>query len=322
MTRSTEEMFVAARNGDSVSLGRLLSMVEIGGPSARRVGELVFDNYRAAQIIGVTGAPGAGKSTLTSRLASAFRMRDKSVAIFAIDPSSTISGGAFLGDRLRMHEHINDSKVFIRSIATRGHLGGLPLATPEAIRLVETIGFDVILLETVGVGQIELDVAQLADTVVVVMNPGWGDDVQAAKSGLLEIADIFAVNKSDRPGVDQLLKELSYMLMLRQQPVGSWRIPLIRTVATRNEGIEELWTALNAHWSQQTSESLAASRSRRLWWGVCEIARTRVRDQQEVILQSDVGTSLRNQLETRQVSPWLAADLLLNELRALLAVQP
>src|SRR5665213_136722 len=317
MTRSTEEMFVAARNGDRVSLGRLLSVVEIAGPAARKVGELVFDNYRVAQIVGVTGSPGAGKSTLTSHLASAFRMRDKSVAIIAVDPSSTISGGAFLGDRLRMHEHINDSEVFIRSMATRGHLGGLPLAAPEAIRLVESVGFDVILLETVGVGQIELDVAQLADTVVVVMNPGWGDDVQAAKSGLLEIADIFAINKADRPGVDQLLKELSYMLMLRQQTEGSWQIPLIRTIATRNEGIEELWMSLNEHWSRQSSESLAASRSRRLWWEVCEIARARVRDQQEVILQSEVGTSLRSQLETRLVSPWVASDLLLHELRSL-----
>ena len=209
-----ESLLERARAGYRGSLARLLSLVERGGPDARAVGRRTHPLGGAAYTVGITGAPGAGKSTLTNALVRHIRAGAERVAVLAIDPSSPFTGGAILGDRVRMQDHTGDADVYIRSMATRGHLGGLSLATPEAIRALDATGWPWIVVETVGVGQVEVEVAGTADTRVVVVNPGWGDAVQANKAGLLEIADIFVINKADRPGVENTEKALKSMLDL------------------------------------------------------------------------------------------------------------
>src|SRR6478736_4065359 len=204
----------AARRGDRAALARLLSVVERGGEDARAVGRASFPHSGTGYTIGLTGAPGAGKSTLTSGLLGRIRADGDRVAVLAVDPSSPFSGGAILGDRVRMDEHALDDGVFIRSMASRGHLGGLALATPEAVRVIDATGIPWIVVETVGVGQVEVDVAGAADTTVVVLNPGWGDAVQANKAGLLEIADLFVINKADRAGADDTERDVHQMLEL------------------------------------------------------------------------------------------------------------
>src|SRR3954447_16744423 len=202
----------------------MLSIVERGGDDAQEVGRLAHPLGGGTYTVGLTGAPGAGKSTLTTRLVAALREAGDEVAVLAVDPSSPFTGGAILGDRVRMQEHALDSGVFIRSMATRGHLGGLALATPQAVRVLDAIGFEWVVIETVGVGQVEVEVAGAADTTVVVVNPGWGDAVQAAKAGLLEIADVFVVNKADRIGANQTVHDLESMMDLTD--TGRWRPPV------------------------------------------------------------------------------------------------
>lgn len=201
-----------------------------------------------AHVIGLTGSPGVGKSTTTAALISAFRQAGRRVAVLAVDPSSPFSGGALLGDRIRMEEHATDPDVFLRSIASRGHLGGLSSATPQALRVLDAAGFDVVLVETVGVGQSEVEVAARADTTVVIVAPGMGDGVQAAKAGILEIGDVFVVNKADRDGADDTVRELRHMIQLgnRERSV-DWRTPVVRAVASRGDGIPELVESLAAH---------------------------------------------------------------------------
>src|SRR3954464_15175287 len=198
-----------------------------------------------AWVIGLTGSPGVGKSTSTSGLLARIRRDGERVGVLAVDPSSPFSGGAILGDRVRMDEHALDEGVFIRSMASRGHLGGLALATPEAVRVLDASGLPWIVVETVGVGQVEVDVAGAADTTVVVVNPGWGDGVQANKAGLMEIADLFVVNKADRDGVAETIRDLELMLDLSGH--SDWRPKIVQTVATRGEGIDELWDAIGEH---------------------------------------------------------------------------
>ncbi|MFP5377129.1 MAG: methylmalonyl Co-A mutase-associated GTPase MeaB, partial [Acidimicrobiia bacterium] len=213
MTRGDPAALLAdAVGGSRRALARLITLVEHGGDEARAVGRLTYRRGGAAYTIGVTGAPGAGKSTLTDRLVAHARSLGRQVAVLAVDPSSPFSGGAILGDRVRMQGHAGDPGVFIRSMATRGHLGGLALATPEAVRVLDACGFPLVLVETVGVGQVEVEVAGRADTTVVVVNPGWGDAVQANKAGLLEVADVLVVNKADRPGAAQVDRDLRAML--------------------------------------------------------------------------------------------------------------
>ena len=230
--RRPVELFAAAAEGDRSAKARLLSLVERGGDGAVEVGRLAAPAAGDAATIGLTGAPGAGKSTLTSALIRHLRALGEEVAVLAVDPSSPFTGGAILGDRVRMQDHATDPGVFIRSMATRGHLGGLALATPEAIRLLDAMGHRWILVETVGVGQVEVEVAGKADTTVVVVNPGWGDSVQGAKAGLLEVADVFAINKADRPGVEDTRRDLTQMLELAAEtaPPGSagWSVPIVR----------------------------------------------------------------------------------------------
>ncbi|HMQ28548.1 MAG TPA: methylmalonyl Co-A mutase-associated GTPase MeaB, partial [Acidimicrobiales bacterium] len=235
MTRHPAKLLATAREGNRTALARLLSMVERGGADAREVGRLTHPLGGHARTVGLTGAPGAGKSTLTSALVGAIRRDGLDVAVLAIDPSSPFSGGAILGDRVRMGEHALDDGVFIRSMATRGHLGGLALATPEAIRVLDATGHERILVETVGVGQVEVEVASSADTTIVVVNPGWGDEVQAAKAGLMEIADVFVINKADRSGVADTRRDLEQMLALSPGRDG-WSPPIVETVAVDGRG--------------------------------------------------------------------------------------
>jgi LAO/AO transport system kinase len=222
-------------------------MVERGGAAAREVGAATFAPAAAVErVVGITGAPGAGKSTLTDRLVGRIRADGTRVGVLAIDPSSPFSGGAILGDRVRMQGHFLDEGVFIRSMATRGHLGGLALAAPEAIRVLAAVGLPVVLVETVGVGQVEVEVAGKADTTIVVVTPGWGDSVQANKAGLLEVADILVVNKADRDGAAQTRRDLEGMLDL-DTAMGAWRPPVLATSASTGEGVEALWAAVDDH---------------------------------------------------------------------------
>jgi LAO/AO transport system kinase len=231
-------------DGDRRAVARVISMIEDGDRRTRDVMDALHPHAGRAYSVGITGAPGAGKSSLTDRLVTRARREGESIAVLAIDPSSPFSGGALLGDRVRMQSHATDAGVFIRSMATRGHLGGLALATPEAMRALDAAGNDHIVVETVGVGQAEVEVADLCDATVVVVTPGWGDAVQAAKAGLMEIADVFVVNKADRDGVRDTVRQLRQML---EQSTGAWRPPIVPTVATRDEGIDELWDVLAKH---------------------------------------------------------------------------
>jgi LAO/AO transport system kinase len=259
--RDPAELFEAALDGDRAAIARLISLVEEGGEPAREVGRATYPRSGNAYTVGITGAPGAGKSTLTDGLISEVRSTDNEVGVLAVDPSSPFSGGAILGDRVRMQDHATDPGVFIRSMATRGHLGGLALATPEAIRVLDAMGRPWVLVETVGVGQVEVEIAGAADTTVVVVNPGWGDAVQANKAGLLEIADLFVINKADRPGAAETQRDLEFMLHV-SAPHG-WEPPILRTVASTGEGTAELWAAVADHRAYLEREGLLAERRAR-----------------------------------------------------------
>ncbi len=237
------ELLTRARDGDRVALARMLSLVE--GPNAGDVVRCIHGQTGDAHVVGFTGAPGAGKSTLVDATVAHLRQADTGVAILAVDPSSPFSGGAILGDRVRMSRHATDPGVFIRSMASRGSLGGLAVAAPNAVRVFDAAGHRLVLVETVGVGQVEIDIVEMADTVVVVVNPGWGDAIQASKAGLLEIADVFVVNKADRAGADDAVHDLNAMLDLA--PKTDWRPPVLRTVASAGEGIAGLWDAISDH---------------------------------------------------------------------------
>jgi LAO/AO transport system kinase len=308
--RSPQELFDAARAGDRAAMARLLSLIERGGESAREVGRLSYPLGGNAYTVGLTGAPGAGKSTLTSATIGHIRSLDREVAVLAIDPSSPFSGGAILGDRVRMQDHATDPGVFIRSMATRGHLGGLSLATPEAVRLLDALGHELVLIETVGVGQVEVEIAGKADTTVVVVNPGWGDSVQANKAGLMEIADIFVINKADRKGVDETRRDLEQMLELSQ--LGDWRPPIIPTVASQNDGIETFWGAVTEHREHITaSGELQKRRQRRLRDELREIIVRRLEIRAREICTGDRWDRLEDGVAARQVDPWGAADEML-----------
>ena len=238
-----------ARAGDVRALARLLSLVEDESPQVRSVIKDLLSATGGTRIIGLTGAPGVGKSTMTGALVGAFPASGHKVAVLAVDPSSPLTGGALLGDRIRMQAHATDDHVFIRSMANRGQLGGLAAATPQAIRVLDAAGFDLILVETVGVGQDEVDIASLADSVIVLVAPGMGDSIQAAKAGILEVADLFVVNKADKPDAQQVVRDLRNMIALAGRGEDDWKPPIVSTVAVRNEGIQELVSRLNQHWS-------------------------------------------------------------------------
>jgi LAO/AO transport system kinase len=237
----------AARDGDRRALARLISAVEGRGDSARQIGRLLVPFTGHAHVVGITGAPGVGKSTTTSALIDGWRKQGRTVGVIAVDPSSPFTGGALLGDRVRMSDHSTDEGTFIRSMAARGQLGGLAAATPAAVRVLDACGFDLVVVETVGVGQSEIDIVRCADTVLILQAPGMGDRVQTAKAGLLEIGDVFAVNKSDRPGAAATNRELKSMVDSRPMAAGDWRPPVVAIVAVEATGIAELAEALEAH---------------------------------------------------------------------------
>jgi len=256
---SVSDLVARARDSDPRAVARLISMVEDASPRLREVATALAPHTGRAQVVGLTGSPGVGKSTSTSALVSALRKDGKRVGVLAVDPSSPFSGGALLGDRVRMQEHATDSGVFIRSMATRGHLGGLSWATPQALRVLDAAGCDVVLVETVGVGQSEIEVVSLADTTIVLLAPGMGDGIQAAKAGILEVADIFVVNKADRDGAEQTVRDLRYMLSLgerRERDGSTWKAPIVRTIASKGEGIDEVVATLNQHqeWMAKSGE--------------------------------------------------------------------
>jgi LAO/AO transport system kinase len=244
--------------GDVRSVGRLISLVEDGAAGVPQLLRLLAPHAGRAQVIGITGAPGVGKSTATSALVGELRRRGHRVGVLAVDPSSPFSGGALLGDRVRMAEHATDPDVFVRSMASRGQLGGMSAAAPQALRVLDAAGYDPILIETVGVGQSEVAVVGLADTVVVLLAPGLGDSVQAAKAGILEIADVFAVNKADRPDAGEVSRQLRQLQAMA--PHTPWTAPIVRTVATEQQGIDDLAAAIAEHRAYLDSSGVGASR--------------------------------------------------------------
>lgn len=311
--RDPEALVAAAAAGDKAALARLISMVEQGGAAAREVGRVVYPKGGQAYTVGITGAPGAGKSTLTDRLIAVVRAAGTGpeVGVLAVDPTSPFSGGALLGDRVRMQDHYLDPGVFIRSMATRGHLGGLALATPEAIRVLDAVGVPVIFVETVGVGQVEVEIAGAADTTVVVLTPGAGDAVQAMKAGLLEVADLFVINKADRPGVAELERDLNNMLDMDIHTDG-WRPPILKTVAASGEGVPQLWEAIGEHRAYlESSGKLAERRLARLTEELREIITERLAQRAAELCRGEVFERLRDDLVARRTDPWSAAEELL-----------
>ncbi|TCP48606.1 LAO/AO transport system kinase [Tamaricihabitans halophyticus] len=308
------ELVDRARAGQPRAIGRLISLVEDAHPQLPEIAAALVPYAGHARIVGLTGPPGVGKSTTTAALISALRASGARVGVLAVDPSSPFSGGALLGDRIRMTEHATDSGVFIRSMATRGHLGGLAWASPQAIRVLDAAGFDVVLVETVGVGQSEVDVVSLADSTVVLLAPGMGDGIQAAKAGVLEIADVFVVNKADRDGADLVERDLRQMISLARREIRgpSWRQPIVRSVAPRGEGVDELVAALDKHrdWLAAHDE-FAVRRQRRAESEVQAIAIERLRarfgDIRGAAGRSVLSTAA-GRVAAGELDPYAAAD--------------
>jgi LAO/AO transport system kinase len=318
-TVDVDELVDRARQGQPRAVARLISLVEDASPRLRDVAKALAPLTGRARVIGLTGPPGVGKSTSTSLLVSAFRERGARVGVLAVDPSSPFSGGALLGDRVRMQDHATDKDVFIRSMATRGHLGGLAWATPQALRVLDAAGFDIVLIETVGVGQSEVDVVSLADTTVVLLAPGMGDGIQAAKAGILEVADVFVVNKADRDGADQVVRDLKYMISLgRRELAGpSWRIPVVPTVAARGEGVADVVDAVDAHHEWMTGHGeLERRRSARAGAEVEAIAVAALRDRIGDLRGGDALAQLAKQVASGERDPYSAADTLIEGLGA------
>src|SRR5438552_4720173 len=274
--------------GDRRAVARAISMVEDGATGLAELSEVLYPKSGRAYTVGLTGSAGVGKSSLAEHLVRTARSRRHTVAVLAIDPTSPFTGGALLGDRLRMQAHATDPGVFIRSMATRGHLGGMALAAPEAFRILDASGKDVVIVETVGVGQAEVEVASATDTTLVVVQPGWGDAVQASKAGILEIADVFVVNKADREGAGDAVRDLRNML--RMGPKGDWVPPIVKTSATTGEGIGELWEAIEQHRAfGEAPADLQARRRRRVVDEVKSMVAFRLGERAAIRLRQDSG---------------------------------
>ncbi|MBH5337049.1 methylmalonyl Co-A mutase-associated GTPase MeaB [Streptomyces pactum] len=305
-----------ARQGRPRAVARLISLVEGASPQLREVMAALAPLTGGAYVVGLTGSPGVGKSTSTSALVTAYRKAGRRVGVLAVDPSSPFSGGALLGDRVRMSEHASDPGVYIRSMATRGHLGGLAWAAPQAIRVLDAAGCEVILVETVGVGQSEVEIAAQADTSVVLLAPGMGDGIQAAKAGILEIGDVYVVNKADRDGADATVRELNHMLGLGEaRGPGDWRPPIVKTVAARAEGVDEVVEALEKHraWMEERGV-LAERRRRRAALEVETIAVTALRRRIGDVHGDRRLDALAERITTGELDPYAAADALVAEL--------
>ncbi|GAA2071080.1 methylmalonyl Co-A mutase-associated GTPase MeaB [Streptomyces albiaxialis] len=310
MAVDVADLVARAREGRPRAVARLISLVEGASPQLREVMAALAPRCGNAYVVGLTGSPGVGKSTSTSALVTAYRQQGRRVGILAVDPSSPFSGGALLGDRVRMGEHASDPGVYIRSMATRGHLGGLAWAAPQAIRVLDAAGCDVILVETVGVGQSEVEIAAQADTSVVLLAPGMGDGIQAAKAGILEIGDVYVVNKADRDGADATVRELNHMLGLGEarQP-GDWRPPVVKTVAARGEGVDEVVEALEKHrgWMEERGV-LAERRAARAAREIETIAVTALRERMGGLRGGKRLDALAERVVNGSLDPYAAAD--------------
>jgi LAO/AO transport system kinase len=311
------DLVARARDGEARAVARLISLVEDASPALREVAAALAPHTGSAQVIGLTGSPGVGKSTTTTALVRAYRERGLRVGVLAVDPSSPFSGGALLGDRVRMQDHAGDAGVYIRSMASRGHLGGLAWATPQALRVLDAAGCDVVLVETVGVGQSELEVASLADTTLVLLAPGMGDGIQAAKAGILEVADVLVVNKADRDGADQTVRDLRYTLSLggRHDLPGAWRPPIRRTVAASDTGIDELVETIGEHraWLGSSGEG-HRRRVVRAAREIEAIALAGLRERMGDVRGSAALGTLAEQVVAGESDPFRAATLLLDQL--------
>ncbi|GAA4675607.1 methylmalonyl Co-A mutase-associated GTPase MeaB [Phytohabitans rumicis] len=304
-----------AREGDARAVARLITLVESGDELLPAIAAALAPHTGAAQVIGLTGSPGVGKSTTTNELVRALRARGHRVGVLAVDPSSPFTGGAILGDRVRMQDHATDSGVYIRSMSSRGHLGGLAAATPQAVRVLEGAGCDVVLVETVGVGQAEVEVASLADTTLVLLAPGMGDAIQAVKAGILEIADVFVVNKADRDGADATYRDIQGMIGLGERAPGGWRPQVVRAVAVRGEGIDDIVAAIDKHrgWLVEHGE-LRRRREARAAAEVEAIALGTLRDQIGSLRNGTALSDLAARVAAGTLDPYTAAAQLVANL--------
>ena len=302
------DVVAAVRLGNPRALGRLISWIENASPALPMIMKELAPDTGRAHIVGLTGAPGVGKSTIVTCLVRALRARGERVGVLAVDPSSPFSGGALLGDRVRMQEHALDRDVYIRSMATRGHLGGLAVATPQALRAFDAAGFDTVVVETVGVGQSELEVAEMVDTILVLLAPGMGDSIQAAKAGILEIGDIFVVNKSDRDGAQAVVRELRTMIALANRSPHEWKPPIVMTVAYENRGIADLLEAIDRFRASQVETGRAVTRRiARARREVESIALAKVRA--ELRLNGEAGLEdLAKAVSRGELDPYAAAE--------------
>ena len=315
MSRRTDDvatLVTEAREGRTRAVARLITLVEDASPRLREVMAALAPYAGHAHVIGLTGAPGVGKSTTTSALVAEFRRRGQTVAVLAIDPSSPFSGGALLGDRIRMTEHATDRGVYIRSMASRGHLGGLSWSTPQALRVVDAAGFDIVIIETVGVGQSEVEIARAADTTVVLLAPGMGDGIQAAKAGILEIGDLYVVNKSDRDGAHKVRKDLFAMLKLAERDPTAWDPPVLASSSLNQQGLDEIADALVEHreWLIRTG-NLEARRQRRARDEIEAIAVQELRSRWSSIGEAGAMKDLSVRVAAGELDPYAAADALL-----------
>jgi LAO/AO transport system kinase len=300
-------------SGDRRAIARAISMVEDDAPDLPELSRGLFAHTGRAHTVGLTGSPGVGKSTLMEQLVRAARTRERAVAVLAIDPTSPFTGGALLGDRLRMQSHATDPEVFIRSMATRGHLGGMALAAPEAIRILDAAGKDVVFVETVGVGQAEVQVAGATDTTLVVVSPGWGDAIQVSKAGILEIADVFVVNKADKDGATEAARDLETMIKMGTEL--DWTPPVVQTSATAGDGIDDLWEAIQAHRKHlEATGGLEAKRRERLAEELEDMVSLRLRRRVAELLEGELA-NVADDVAERRLDPYEAASILLARVR-------
>jgi LAO/AO transport system kinase len=314
-SRDVPALVAAAREGDPRAVARLITLVESGDELLPEVAAALAPHTGKAQVVGLTGSPGVGKSTTTNELVRALRAEGHRVGVLAVDPSSPFTGGAILGDRVRMQDHATDPGVYIRSMSSRGHLGGLAAATPQAVRVLEGAGCDIVLVETVGVGQAEVEVASLADTTVVLLAPGMGDAIQAVKAGILEIADVFVVNKADRDGADATYHDIQGMIGLGERTPGDWRPQVVRAVAVRGQGIDDIINAVQKHrgWLIEHGEL----RRRRETRAAAEVEAIALGTLRERLGSIRAGTALRDaavRVAAGETDPYAAAASLVESL--------
>jgi GTPase len=308
MTPTLAERVLA---GDPRAIARAISHIENDDSSAGDLVSRIFSHTGRAYLVGVTGPPGAGKSTLVDRLLTEFRAKQLSVGVIAVDPTSPFTGGAVLGDRLRMQQHAGDSHVFVRSMATRGHLGGLARSTGDAALVLDAAGFDLVIVETVGVGQDEVDIIRMADVSIVTLVPGTGDDVQALKAGIMEIADVFVVNKSDREGADRLVTAVEGNLALHAYGASEWRPPIVKTIATTGAGVPEVVLAVTRFREHGASQQ-ATRRRARSEYRLRELVTDRfMKHLEDEVLAEGEFAKFVDRIAAREVDPYTAAETLL-----------